>query len=202
LLRFFFNYGAESAGSRPPPFARDIAGHLEDRLTFPVKVELPVVRAISVCIKLVREARTMSRIAHCSCGSLRVETTGEPPMVMACHCTECQRRTGGPFGVGVYFDKAQVRAEGDNKVFIRDGQEGRKLRLHFCPACGTTVYWDLDLRPDVIGVALGAFADPSFPAPARSIWEEHRHSWVAFGHDLEHFPQSTTVARPIGRSDG
>jgi hypothetical protein len=55
--------------------------------------------------------------------------------------------------------KAQVRAEGASKVYTRDGQEGRKLRFHFCPECGTTVYWDLDLRPDHIVVAFGTFAD-------------------------------------------
>ena len=38
----------------------------------------------------------MTRIAHCCCGSLRAETTGEPVFVGACHCTECQRRTGSP----------------------------------------------------------------------------------------------------------
>jgi hypothetical protein len=140
----------------------------------------------------------MSRIAHCSCGSLRVETTGEPTTVSACHCLECQRRTGAPFGVGVYFEKAQVRAEVASKVYIREVQEGRKVRFRFCPECGTTVYWDLDGRPDQIGVAFGAFADPSFPAPTRSVWEESRHSWVAFGHDLGHFPQAAPVARPAG----
>jgi len=36
----------------------------------------------------------MTRIAHCSCGSLRAEATGDPALVRACHCMECQRRTG------------------------------------------------------------------------------------------------------------
>jgi hypothetical protein len=45
----------------------------------------------------------MNRIARCCCGSLRVETTGEPVIVAACHCQECQRRTGAPFGVSGYF---------------------------------------------------------------------------------------------------
>jgi hypothetical protein len=130
----------------------------------------------------------MPRIAHCCCGSLRVETTGEPIVVGACHCRECQRRTGAPFGVGAYFEKAQVRAEGASKVYVRDGQEGRKVRLYFCPECGTTVYWDSDRRPELIGVTLGAFADPSFPEPTISIWEKSRHPWVAFGHDIPHFP--------------
>ena len=40
----------------------------------------------------------MTRIARCCCGSLRTEATGEPALVAACHCMECQRRTGSPFG--------------------------------------------------------------------------------------------------------
>jgi hypothetical protein len=117
----------------------------------------------------------MPRIAHCSCRRLRVETTGEPLVVGACHCRECQRRTSAPFGVGAYFEKVQVRAEGASKVYIRDGQAGRKVRFNFCPECGTTVYWEADFRPDLIGVAFGAFADPSLPAPTLSIWEEAWH---------------------------
>ena len=151
--------------------------------------------AASSCIAL-SGRRTMRRIAHCCCGSLRVETTGEPAIVAACHCRECQRRTGAPYGVSVYFEKTQVRPEGASKVYTRNGQEGRKLRFHFCPECGTTVYWEADFRPDQIGVALGAFADPAFPAPTRSAWEESRRSWVGFGHALVQFPQAPPVPRP------
>ena len=52
----------------------------------------------------------MTRIAHCCCGSLRAETTGEPAFVAACHCTECQRRTGAPFGVMEWTD-SDTKAE-------------------------------------------------------------------------------------------
>jgi hypothetical protein len=138
----------------------------------------------------------MSRLAHCSCGSLRVETTGEPTVVSVCHCQKCQRRTGSAFSVSAYFKKAQVQTEGASKVYIREGQEGRKGCGHFCPECGTMVYWMRDGMPDHIGVAVGAFADPSFPAPISSIWEESRHPWVEFGHDLRRFRQ-----RGSGRID-
>ena len=131
----------------------------------------------------------MNRNARCCCGSLSVETSGDPAFVVACHCRECQRRTGSPFGVGAYFDRQHVRIEGSNTVYVRDGQEGRKLRNHFCPVCGTNLFWELDARPNQIGVAVGGFVDPSFPAPTRSVWEESRHNWVAFGNDLDHFAQ-------------
>jgi hypothetical protein len=140
----------------------------------------------------------MSRIAHCSCGSLRVETTGEPTLVAACHCRECQRRTGTPYGVSAYFSKAQVRAEGANKIYIRDGQDGRKMRFCFCPTCGTSVYWETDYLPGQIGVAVGTFADPLFPAPTLSVWEESRHLWVEFRHDLGQLLQQPAGDRSAG----
>jgi len=51
------------------------------------------------------------------------------------------------------------------------------------------VFWEADLRPDNIGVAVGAFGDRSFPRPTRSVWEETKHGWVAFAHDLPHLPK-------------
>jgi hypothetical protein len=139
------------------------------------------------------EEPPVMRIASCSCGSLRADTTGEPIVVAACHCRECQRRTGAPFGVTVLFPKGQVRIHGLSKEHVRDGQEGRKVRFYFCPDCGTTVFWHPEVGPDAIGVALGAFADPSFPEPTVSIWEEAKHPWVTFQHELRHSQSSRSV---------
>ena len=103
----------------------------------------------------------MTRTAHCSCGALRVEVSADPDVVGTCHCGECQRRTGSVFGVSAFFKKEHVRAEGPSNIYVRDGQEGRKVRAHFCPTCGTTVFWEADFRPDGIGVAVGAFMTPT-----------------------------------------
>ena len=105
----------------------------------------------------------MTRIAHCCCGSLRAEATGEPAFVAACHCMECQRRTGSPFGVSTYFPKGQVRTEGPSKVYVCGSDAGRKIEIHFCPGCGSAVFWYAECFPDLIGIAFGTFADPSMP---------------------------------------
>jgi hypothetical protein len=135
----------------------------------------------------------MTRTAHCCCGALRVEVSADPVAVFACHCGECQRRTGSVFGVGAYFKQEHARAEGPSTTYVRDGQGGRKLRMHFCPTCGTTVFWEPDFMPGYIGVAVGAFHDANFPRPTGSFWEETKHEWVAFTHDLAHFPTQRTV---------
>jgi hypothetical protein len=40
--------------------------------------------------------------------------TADPDAVVVCHRGECQRRTGSVFGVGAYFKRQHVRAEGSS----------------------------------------------------------------------------------------
>ena len=94
------------------------------------------------------------RSAQCSCGAFRVEADGDPAAVVACHCRECQRRTGSVFGVGAYYPRELVRISGQSSLYVRDGAEGRKFRTHFCPTCGTSLYWDTDRHPALVGIAV------------------------------------------------
>jgi len=131
----------------------------------------------------------MLRTAQCACGLLRVTTSGDPPLVMACHCQACQRRTGSVLHVGAYFKQEQVRVDGASKLFVREGASGGKLRFYFCPTCGSTMHFDADVRPDVIGVPVGAFADPQFPLPTISVWEHSKHHWLVLPPGIEHAQQ-------------
>ncbi|MGE3302965.1 MAG: GFA family protein [Hyphomonadaceae bacterium] len=130
----------------------------------------------------------MIRTARCVCGALSVRTEGEPEAVVACHCTECQRRTGSVFGVGAYFAHGQVAISGAASSFLRE-VEGRPFRTFFCPTCGTSVYWETAKHPGGVGVAVGAFADPCFPPPSRSVWEQSAHAWVAIAPAAQHLPR-------------
>jgi hypothetical protein len=52
------------------------------------------------------------------------------------------------------------------------------VRFHFCTDCGSTVYWKADNLPALIRVAVGTIADPNFPAPIKSVFEQSKHVWV------------------------
>ncbi|HXL66874.1 MAG TPA: GFA family protein [Xanthobacteraceae bacterium] len=122
-----------------------------------------------------------SQTASCACAKLRVTVTGEPARVGICNCTQCQRRTGTAFAVGAFFPKGQISAiEGAHKTFRRSSDSGRHLDYHFCPECGSSVFWNLDAAPELTAVAVGCFTDPAFPAPTRAIWAVHKLHWVDF----------------------
>ena len=105
--------------------------------------------------------------------------------VAICHCLECQRRTGSVFGTSARFAREQVKSiEGDATRYVRVADSGNTVTFNFCPRCGTTLYWELQQFPEVIAVAVGAFADPQFPPPGFSVWEERRHRWVETAAEL------------------
>ena len=128
--------------------------------------------------------------ARCQCGGLTVTASADPDMVIACNCQACQHRTGSPFGLGGYFKKEVLNYEGAASTWKRAAESGRQIENHFCPACGTTLYWSLEMRPDHIGVAGGAFETP-LPEPARAIWTEEKHDWVIFPDHMPTLPKST-----------
>jgi hypothetical protein len=131
------------------------------------------------------------RVARCACGGVSATTRGKPAIVSLCHCTECQRRTGSPFGVGAYFPRQAVTLAGATKTFRRQVENtDRGVSNHFCPECGGTVYWTLDLRPQQIGIAVGHFTDPGFAPPARAVWTQHMHAWITLPPDMPRFPQA------------
>lgn len=119
-----------------------------------------------------------SRTASCCCGQLRVTCHGEPRLVSLCHCEDCQRRTGSTYGIAAFFQRAQTEAEGRASSYKRSSDSGHAVRFHFCPNCGSTVFWEPERKPEMIAVAVGSFADPSFPAPEKAVWDERRHPWV------------------------
>jgi len=108
-------------------------------------------------------------------------------LVVACHCLDCQRRTGASFGVGAFYPVDAVAISGAPKEFTRDAASGGKVHTYFCPNCGSTIYWKADSLPSLIGVAVGALADPKNPAPLRSVFEQSKHDWVRVDGAVEHF---------------
>lgn len=125
------------------------------------------------------------RLASCSCGQLKAEVDGDPVRISICHCLNCQRRTGGPFAEQARFPRASVRVTGSSTLFALTGDGGTTARFHFCPTCGATVYYEMDAMPDFLAIPVGAFADPGFPAPGVSVYENRKHSWVVPPPDAE-----------------
>ena len=129
---------------------------------------------------------TLVRHATCSCGRLRLEATGDPVRISICHCLDCQRRTGSVFAAAARYPSEDVTISGDSKEFTRVADSGNRITFFFCPNCGSTVHYRIDNQPDLTAITLGAFADPGFPSPTVSVYEDRRHPWVKVPDQWEH----------------
>ena len=105
----------------------------------------------------------MTRRAACSCGQLHLTVEGEPSRI----------------SMWARFPRQQVTISGKAAAWMRIAESGNVLTFHFCPTCGSTVYWENEGFPGYLAVAIGNFADPNFPAPTVAVWEESRHPWVS-----------------------
>ncbi len=125
-------------------------------------------------------------LASCSCGQLQARVSEAPLRVSVCHCLACQRRTGSVFGAQARFAREAVAVTGNSTAYVRVGDAGSRITFHFCPQCGATVYYPVGPDQAFIAIPVGAFADPGFPAPSVSVYEERMHAWVALPTDMEH----------------
>ncbi len=128
-------------------------------------------------------------IASCQCGALTPEVAAYSPMVVACHCLDCQRRTGSALGVAAYYPETAVTVAGTARTYTRPTATGGAFVQRFCPTCGSTLLWSTARHPGLIGIAAGAFADPHAPPPLRSVWEQSAHPWLGVASAVEHFPR-------------
>jgi hypothetical protein len=130
---------------------------------------------------------TRTREAACHCGQLRLEVAGDPFAVSICNCLACQRRTGSAFGMQAGFKADQVRVVGrfNDYARISDEADQKEHVFHFCPDCGSQVFYTEPTGPDLVVVSVGSFADPSFPPPTESGYDSRRHPWVGLPDSIE-----------------
>ena len=142
-----------------------------------------------------------TREAACHCGQLRLEVEGDPFAVSICNCLACQRRTGSAFGMQAGFKSDQVQITGRFRDYARVSDEpDRKEHLfHFCPECGSQVFYTEPTEPDLIVVSVGSFADPSFPPPTESGYDSRRHPWIGLPESISRFAPELwwETARPL-----
>jgi hypothetical protein len=134
----------------------------------------------------------------CACGAVRYRAKNAPFRTGVCHCKFCQRRTGSAFGVVVYFRKDDVEiTRGALKTYEhRSDESGRWLRMEFCPNCGTTVTWTLELFPDGRGIAGGTFDDPGWLKIERHTWTRSKQHWVPIPPEVEKF-EKAAIQQPM-----
>jgi hypothetical protein len=86
---------------------------------------------------------------------------------------------------GFSSDQVDVAGRFSDYSRISDEADKKEHVFHFCPDCGSQVFYTEPTEPDLMVVSVGAFADPSFPPPTESGYDSRRHPWVGLPPTIE-----------------
>lgn len=101
------------------------------------------------------------------------------------------------------FSADQVRVTGRFSDYARISDEADRKEhvFHFCPDCGSQVFYTEPTEPGLVVVSVGAFADPSFPPPTESGYDSRRHPWVGLPDSIQrHALELWDPVRPLYES--
>ena len=108
----------------------------------------------------------------CLCGTVRFRATEAPLRTLACHCRFCQKVTGSAYFAESMFPMSAVQFNGGEMKryeHVSDGSR-KKVWVHFCANCGTTVSLTFERWPDIRGIARGCYDDPDAVTVSSHIW--------------------------------
>ena len=115
----------------------------------------------------------------CQCGQVTYQLREAPTMVLACHCTECQKLSTSPFSVTAIISTGAIKFSGELKEWSRASDSGNTSSAKFCPNCGNRVY---HFNPDdqaTIKLKLKPvnIADAGLFEPTAHIWTSEKLPW-------------------------
>jgi hypothetical protein len=80
-------------------------------------------------------------IGRCTCGAIRFRLTSAPMFIHACHCTWCQRETGGPHAVNAMIEGDRVKVlTGVPVEVVTPSASGKGQVIVRCGACHTALW--------------------------------------------------------------
>ncbi len=125
--------------------------------------------------------------ARCSCGAVRISTSGEPLQVSWCHCRDCRRQTGAPAVVWAGFRSEQVAIDGAPK---RRQSSDHVVRA-FCGDCGTPMTYEDDRLAGEIYIHAGLFDEADHLVPDRHAYVTSKLFWLHLEDGLDKFDATT-----------
>lgn len=118
---------------------------------------------------------------RCFCGAARYRVAEEPLVVYACHCTDCQKRSGSAFGLSMWVRVSAIEVtRGEVRADVPLGADGRRRPGKVCPLCSVRLWSEPPHRHGLAVVRPGTLDDTSWLKPQAHLWTRSAQRWFAF----------------------
>lgn len=121
----------------------------------------------------------------CHCGAIRYEVEGEPIHAALCHCTDCRRSAGAPMVCWTLFSNENFRVTQGEAALYASSEHARR---HFCPVCGTGLFYTNDqIFPNQTDIQSATLDTPDAIRPGAHIQVAERIAWMEDAGSLPSF---------------
>lgn len=134
----------------------------------------------------------------CPCGGIRYEIDAYPLLLYACHCTDCQRRSGSAFALNMAVSaKAFHIVHGTPKGWRRLSPSGAETVSWICGDCGCGINGERAGRPESTNVRAGSLDDTSWLSPAAHIFMRSAQPWIRLPEDAACYEATASDLRHL-----
>ena len=130
---------------------------------------------------------TDSRSGTCQCGAISYAYSGDPLFTYACHCTNCQKRTGSAFSLGMMVLLDGFNVEGELTEWTRVSDTGQTNTRYSCADCGNIIYGVGDATPGMAKLQPGTLHDTTDVEPEIHLWTRSKQTWIEIPEDAPSF---------------
>lgn len=116
----------------------------------------------------------------CACGAVRYRIHAPPMFVHCCHCTRCQRETGGPFAHHAMIEYTHFSVlQGEPEFVLVPTDSGGKHWVARCPTCRVAMWNEHGTRKAITRyVRVGTLDEPGRAPPLAHIFVRSKQPWL------------------------
>jgi hypothetical protein len=128
---------------------------------------------------------------RCTCGETRYRMTSAPIIVHACHCTECQRLSGGAFAINAMIETDRIELlAGSPEPAPVTGTSGKVQTILRCPRCRVALWSHYPRAAGKIAfVRVGTLDEPARLPPDIHIFTSTGLPWLALPEGARAVPE-------------
>ena len=116
------------------------------------------------------------------CGGVRYDLSAQPEDAGYCHCTRCQRRTGGSAAVSARTVRGSFKvASGDDLIAVYRPEKGYEKA--FCSQCGSALFSRNPNDHDEVFVRMGTFDGDPGVRPSYRQFVAYAAPWESIPDD-------------------
>jgi hypothetical protein len=113
----------------------------------------------------------------CHCGKITISGIVTESMVIACHCTDCQQFSGGPFRPVAIIKQENLKIDGEVAEYTKVADSGNERIQGFCGNCGCQIY-ARDPDKSVFNVRTGFLEQHQILTPTKHIFGQSKVPWI------------------------